>query len=106
MSGRAKGALCLLLAATAVGLFFLLFERGPAEVDKPLSGEAAIDPYFALRELFATLGVEARSSVSLEELPSRAESATLILALGSGPLPETDLRRLFDWVESGGHVLL
>ena len=99
----ALGVLALL-----VGLGYVaretFFEKTSVEVDRGYSGEAAYNPFFALRQLVVGLGAEARTVSGLNQLPP--SGYVLVLAMDDRPLVSREVDRLLDWVEQGGHLIV
>ena len=62
---RRRQAVAAAVGTVAVALLLLLarnlFERVEDTVDRGYSGEAAIHPFFALKELFSEMGVPTRT---------------------------------------------
>lgn len=103
-----KAAIVLVLLALPVALGYLvretLFEKTSVEVDRGYGGEAAYNPYFALRELFAGLGASALSVRGLTRLPPADH--VLVLAMDDRPLVDSETEALLGWVEEGGHLVV
>ncbi|MEM8994691.1 MAG: DUF4350 domain-containing protein [Acidobacteriota bacterium] len=102
----------LLLGATLLGLLVaggfalraLLFEKTTVTVERGFQGEAAYNPYFALRELYAGLGARAETVSGVRTLPPIGHA--LILATNDRPLVPKEVRGLLDWVRAGGHLVV
>ncbi len=74
------------------------------EVDEPLRGAAATDPYYSLRQVLAASGSTLEVRTSLEPLPP--VGATLVLNSSLWDVfPERDAR-LKAWVEAGGDLVI
>jgi hypothetical protein len=74
------------------------------EVDEPLRGAAATDPYYSLRRVLAASGSTLEIRTSLEPLPP--VGATLVLNSSTWTVfPERDAR-LKAWVEAGGDLVV
>ena len=74
------------------------------EVDDPIKGAAAADPYYSLRAILKASGSKLESRGKLEPLPP--DGATLVLdSLFWDLFPERDAL-LKAWVERGGHLVL
>lgn len=104
-----KRGVAIAVGLVALGLLVwfgrsMLFEKVRMEVPKEYSGEAATNPFFALRELYRGMGLEAETSNGLRSLPPHDH--TLLLALRTRPLLDKDVTRLWQWVEEGGHLVL
>lgn len=97
-----------LALATLVLLFFglrsVLFEKVEESVARGVSGEAAINPYFALQELFRRFGAESRGVVGIRRLPPTGQ--TLVLAAPRRHFGSQGVERLLQWVEEGGHLVV
>lgn len=96
--------LIALLAATVVLARYFLFEKVTETVEREYSGEAAYNPYFALRELYTGLGADARTISGLQSLPPTDH--TLILAVKDRPLVDREVERLLGWTRRGGHLVV
>ena len=74
------------------------------DVDEPLRGAAATDPYYSLRQVLAASGSTLEIRTSLEPLPP--VDATLVLNSSLwNVFPERDAR-LKAWVEAGGDLVV
>lgn len=102
---RRQRALVAILGAGAAALLLLLarnlFERVEETVDRGYSGEAAIHPFFALKELFSEMGIPTRTVSDLRRLPP-ADHVLWIAAPTRGSQPE----RLVSWASEGGHLVV
>ena len=74
------------------------------DVDEPMRGAAATDPYYSLRQVLAASGSTLEIRTSLEPLPP--VNATLVLNSSLWSVfPERDAR-LKAWVEAGGDLVI
>ncbi len=93
------------LGVTAAGLLLRwarpLFEKTEEVVDRGYSGEAAIHPFFALKELFLELGIETRTVSDLRRLPP-PDHVLWIATPARGSQPD----RLVKWASEGGHLVV
>ena len=96
-------------AVTMVVLFLLgreyLLEPFEAQVERPYRGEAAVNPYYALQELYREIGVETESRVRFTPLPP-AEGHVVMLLASRYYLRPADVERVLDWVEAGGTLVV
>ena len=74
------------------------------EVDEPMRGAAATDPYYSLRQVLAASGSTLELRTSLEPLPPVGATLVLNSSLWS-VFPERDAR-LKAWVEAGGDLVV
>jgi hypothetical protein len=74
------------------------------EVDEPLRGAAASDPYYSLRQVLAASGSTLEIRTSLEPLPPAGATLMLNSSLWN-VFPERDAR-LKAWVEAGGDLVV
>jgi len=99
--------LALLLAGLATAWFFRNFERGSKDVHLPAYGEPTYNPLYALREALRRDGVQAESRRALDLRAMHLQPGDTVLMLGDPrPLTPTQVERLLDWVQGGGHLLL
>ncbi len=90
-------------AAAAVALALvasLLFERVEEVRYRGYRGEAAVHPYYALKQLFQRLGVATRTVSDLRRLPPIDH----VLWVAAPSRQSTD--RLVDWAAGGGHLVV
>jgi hypothetical protein len=101
-------AIAVLAAASAGGLFLTCFERKTYEVEVGRSQEARRNRYLALGRMLDRMGHETVThdgpSELLEWLPP--SDGTLFLPTHRRTLSRQHNRRLLDWVESGGHLIV
>lgn len=100
------------LAIVGVALIvaaIVLVRRGSEEVTEtvtaPPSGPAAENQFLALERLLGRLGVEARSTPLLSDLPRPAPDVVFLFSPGRRDWNERD-QRLLGWVDQGGHLIL
>lgn len=95
--------LALLVAAV------VLVRRGSEEVTEtvnvPPSGPAAENQFLALERLLGRLGVEARSTPLLSDVPRPAPDVLFLFVPARREWNERD-QRLLGWVDQGGHLIL
>ena len=94
------------LAALA-GLFFATCEPYQAEYKTGYRGEAARNQYYAAQKLLSRMGMPAQGFPNagvLTALPS--ESSTLVIPTPRRALGEAASRRLLEWAERGGHLVV
>jgi Domain of unknown function (DUF4350) len=95
------------LLALLAGLFFATCEPYEAEYHSGYHGEAARNPYYAAQVLLARMGMPAESFShvgSLSALPS--ERSTVVIPTPRRAVDAETSRRLLDWVDRGGHLVL
>jgi hypothetical protein len=95
------------LLAVLAGLFFATCEPYEAEYHTGYRGEAARNPYYAAQVLLTRMGMPAESFShvgSLSALPP--ESSTLVIPTPRRAVDPETSRRLLDWVDRGGHLVL
>lgn len=95
----------LALVVAAAVLLWRGLEKVTREVDAPPSGPAAVNRYLALERLLGRLGVEARSTPLLSDLPRPRPDVVFLLPPARSEWPERD-QRLLAWVDEGGHLIL
>jgi hypothetical protein len=103
-----KTALVLLAVLAALfTAFFLLFEKTEKEIRTPGSPEARKNPFLAAERFLEATGIPAESledRTALMELPAPDEMI-IVNRLGAN-LPEERERRLIQWIEKGGALVL
>lgn len=104
MSRRAviNGLLLVALAAFVVWIARNTYWVEEA-MPRPLSGEAARDPFYAARRLAEQLGARAATRHTVSDLP---EGGVLLLAGWNWSLIETRRHTIEQWVERGGRLVL
>ncbi|MEM1178939.1 MAG: DUF4350 domain-containing protein [Acidobacteriota bacterium] len=80
------------------------FEKTTVTLERGYQGEAAYNPYFALRELYTGLGAPAETTSGVQRLPPNNHA--LILAMDDRALVDKEVRSLMDWVRGGGHLVV
>lgn len=108
MIGRARYGYWIALAlALPAGAFVLFFEPVRQAVDLPPTGEAAINPMYALKRGLQLQGVEvaSRPSFRFDEMRPGPRD-TIVLRRQPDALGEEAVGAVLDWVESGGHLVL
>ena len=97
-------ALAALVIAAIAGWIVHNTKWVEVDVDEPLRGAAATDPYYSLRQVLAASGSTLEIRTSLEPLPP--VGATLVLNSSLWTVfPERD-GRLKAWVEAGGDLVV
>jgi hypothetical protein len=99
------GALGLLLALGA-WWFFTRFELAPAKEWVGPSGEARRDPFLAAGRFAGRMGMRAHQVRSLPGLDGLPAGDALLLPAGRQAIDPRRLRRLVEWAERGGHLLV
>ncbi|MFO7642414.1 MAG: DUF4350 domain-containing protein [Candidatus Competibacteraceae bacterium] len=107
LSGLALGLLALF---AAVGLFLWLYENLVQRSEEVYTGFdeiAARNPFYTAERLLTQLGRAARGVRRLSDLPQAlAAEDTLLVAVPTYVLSAAESRRLLDWVERGGHLIV
>lgn len=108
---RARNALFALLAvglvALAVAWFLHTHERVVNEIALPPGGEAGYNPLYALGKTLEADGIEVRPRQRLDVSSQPLAPGDTLLVLGDPrSLNAPQVRRLLEWVASGGHLLL
>ncbi len=97
--------LLVLLVTIAIGYWFISNTQWVEESrPQPLTGEAAIDPYYAARLLVKALGAHAQTLPRLDRLPP--PNTTLVLSSHFWNLFSEQEKALHEWVKAGGHLVL
>ena len=97
------GVAVLVVAAT-VGLAFRFVERVEDEFITPARGHARYDEFYALELLLTDLGIPARG---VQGLPAPPPTDQVVLLLAPDRRDRAlRVRRLVDWVERGGHLVV
>lgn len=78
-----------------------LFERVEETVDRGFSGEAAIHDFYALKELFSSMGIEARAVADLRRMPPTDHVLWIATSIRG-----SQSRRLVEWASAGGHLVV
>jgi hypothetical protein len=86
--------------------FFTSFERVPERRWVGFQGEARRNSFLAAERLLARLGVRVRHVKTPAELRELPADGTLILPDRRDALPPDARRRLVEWVEGGGHLIV
>src|SRR5690606_8181852 len=105
-------AIAAVLAIVAVGVvlgawFVHTHERVERSVPLPPSGEAAVNPLYALRQTLRAEGIDTHSRLRLqpEEFADAADD-TVLLHGDPSLLTMPEVEALLAWVARGGHLLL
>jgi len=96
-----------LVASIGIMWFLNNFERKETEIRIHQSPEARHNPLFAATLFLQELGIEAESHRGrdlLVNLPPAGEA--LFIYRQSGVLSPTQLDNLYDWIDSGGHLII
>jgi len=106
--GWAGALLAVVLAFGFVAWWRANYERVETVVDKPRSGEALSNPLYALKLSLRADHVQVvdGSAPVWDERHALGDKDTVLVFNDSSSLSDAQLRRLLDWVERGGHLLL
>lgn len=108
---RARQWLPWVLGLTLLGVLLAWFlathKRDWQTVNLPPQGEASYNPLYAMKRSLQALGqrVESRQRLQLDSLPLTPRD-TLLIYSDPSSLSESELETLFDFVDSGGHLIL
>lgn len=100
--------LILVLGIAGLSYWFLEnFELREEEIPVGYKGEARSNPFFAARIFLREMGIEAER-IDMPDLNRELplDNATLIITTLRGTMDDKKSQRLFNWVESGGHLLV
>jgi hypothetical protein len=104
LTGPQRASLLLIVGlCSAVGLFFLLFERIEETHEIGLSGEARINHYLAIERMLTALDVPADSTWGVETLP---EEGALLLLDDDPDFRERIAEDVLTWVADGGVAMV
>jgi hypothetical protein len=96
------------IVALVLGLLVTYIARNTywdeISIPSPLRGEAVTNPFYASQHLAEALGARTEWRQTLRTLPNT--KAVLVLSNWHWDLIETRRRRLEQWVEAGGHVVI
>lgn len=90
-----------LLLAVGLVVASQIFEIVQETEPTPWRGEAALHPYYALKETFAAIGIPTRSSASLRRLPPTDHTLWIV-----APERNSSPGRLLEWAAAGGHLVV
>jgi hypothetical protein len=115
MNGRGRGrllwlALGLLALFAGGGLLLWLHEnlvQRDEEIHTDFDETVARNPFYMVEQLLTRLGRAAHGVRRLNDLPEAlAAEDTLLVAVPTYVLSVAESRRLLDWVERGGHLII
>ena len=111
LGSSARIALIVLLGAgviaTGVAWFLHTYEKVEKEIALPPRGEASFNPLYALKKTLQADGLRVDSRQRLDLSKSRlGKHDTLLILNDPRAMTPVDTRRLLEWVEDGGHLLL
>jgi hypothetical protein len=96
----------LLALALAIALAVWIARNtywGAEQLDMPLKGEAARNPFYAAQHFAALLGARASWDHGLESVPG---NAVIVLSDWNWGLSERRRRQMEDWVQAGGRLVV
>lgn len=101
------GALALLVVGAGVAWWLHTYERVEQTLDAPRTGEARINPLFALKVALQAEGVRVHSRRRLElDAHAPGPRDTVVLYGDPRALGIEDTGRLLAWVDAGGHLVV
>ena len=86
--------------------FYVNFERVTEREHVGLKGEASRNPLLALTRLMERMGLEAASVQRAEDLAALDARTTVILRQGRLGYATTQIERVVEWGEQGGHLIV
>lgn len=96
-----------LLLVLLVAVFLATHEQVEDSVPGRISGEARLNPLYALRQALRADGIQAHDLQALElDRFAGQPTATVLVHAPLGRLRRQDERRLLEWVERGGHLVV
>jgi hypothetical protein len=104
--GWVLAALCALLLLGFWLWFDANFARQWREIQVGASAEARRNPFLAAERLLLRLGADVRGAAGASPLRQLPDPGALIISDGLPPLNAERRRRLWAWLDAGGHLLV